>query len=83
MLSATFGVFLLALVVGTAQAQTLLSQTTWGGPNGDVTSGVALAPDGSSYVVGATDSFTLGEFGGFRHAISLVKFNATGGLAWQ
>lgn len=82
-LSASFGIFSLALVAGTAQGQTLLSQTTWGGPGRDVAQGVALAPDGSSYVVGETDSFTVDEFGQPRPAISLVKFDEFGNLIWQ
>lgn len=66
-----------------AQGQTLLSQTTWGGPGRDVPLGVALAPDGSSYVVGETDSFTVDQFGQPTRAISLVKFDGLGNLLWQ
>ena len=45
------------LAISTVQAQTLLTETTWGGAGSDVADGVAAAPDGSSYVVGLTDSF--------------------------
>jgi hypothetical protein len=47
----------------TAQAQTLLSETTWGGNGSDVSEGVAVASDGASYVAGITDSFTTDQFG--------------------
>ncbi|UUZ67514.1 hypothetical protein LP416_23100 [Polaromonas sp. P2-4] len=75
-LSSGLGIFLLALVAGTAQGQTLLSQTTWGGTGSDVARGVAVAPDGSSYVVGLSDSFTVDQFGNPRPAIALVKFTS-------
>jgi hypothetical protein len=74
----------LCLIVPTlAQGQTLLSQTTWGSSGRDVPVGVALSPDGSSYVVGETDSFTVDQFGQPRPAISLVKFDELGNLLWQ
>ena len=73
----------LALLAGTALGQTLRSETTWGGQNADIAHGVAVAADGSSYVVGISDSFTFDEFGQFRAAISLVKFAPDGSLAWQ
>jgi hypothetical protein len=82
-LSSGLGIFLLALVAGTAQGQTLLSQTTWGGTGSDVARGVAVAPDGSSYVVGLSDSFTVDQFGNPRPAIALVKFTSNGSLDWQ
>ena len=49
---------LLMAVARTVESQTLLTQTTWGGAGADVADGVATAADGSSYVVGITDSFT-------------------------
>ena len=73
----------LALSAGAALGQTLKSETTWGGQNSDIAHGVVVAADGSSYVVGLSDSFTFDEFGQFRAAISLVKFAPNGSLAWQ
>ena len=57
---------------------TLLSETTWGGAENDVTEGAAVAPDGSSYLVGLTRSF-----GGSAPKLFAVKFDATGSLEWQ
>ena len=57
---------------------TLLSETTWGGTENDVTEGAAVAPDGSSYLVGLTRSF-----GGSAPKLFTVKFDATGALEWQ
>src|SRR2546428_746472 len=54
---------LLLLVARVAQGQTLLTQTTWGGAGSDTADGVATAADGSSYIVGLTDSFTTDPFG--------------------
>ena len=53
----------IALAIGSVQSQTLLTETTWGGAGSDVAEGVASAADGSSYVVGITDSFTIDQFG--------------------
>jgi hypothetical protein len=58
----------------TAQTQTLLSETTWGGNGSDVSEGVAVASDGASYVVGITDSFATDQFGNPSPRIFLVKF---------
>src|SRR5262245_66275192 len=44
-------------------AQTLLSETTWGGSGSDVSEGVAVAPDGQSCVVGITERFTTDYLG--------------------
>jgi hypothetical protein len=52
-----------ALSIGSVQGQTLLTQTTCGGNGSDVAEGVASAADGSSYVVGISDSFTRDPFG--------------------
>src|SRR5947208_12730567 len=81
-LSVGVALMLVALAVGTAQGQTLLTQTTWGGTGSDTADGVATAADGSSYVVGLTDSFTT-EFGTPSPRIFLVKFLSNGTLAWQ
>ncbi|WP_156385415.1 hypothetical protein [Ramlibacter sp. Leaf400] len=72
-----------AFLGGTAQAQTLLSETSWGGLGSDIPHGVAVATDGSSYMVGLSDSFTTDQFGGPRPAIFLVKFSPTGSVDWQ
>ena len=77
-------VLVLFLVVArTAQGQTLLTQTTWGGAGSDAAEGVATDADGSSYVVGLTDSFTTDQFGIPSPRIFLVKFSPTGTLVWQ
>jgi hypothetical protein len=72
-----------AFAPATAQTQTLLSETTWGGSGSDVSDGVAVASDGASYVVGITDSFTTDQFGNPSPRIFLVKFAADGPLVWQ
>jgi hypothetical protein len=56
-------IFVVALSIGNVQGQTLLTETTWGGAGSDVAEGVASGADGSSYVVGITDSFTIDPFG--------------------
>ena len=61
---------------------TLLSQTTWGGAGNESANGIAVAADGSSYVVGTSDSFLTDQFG-FRPGIFLVKFAPDGSLVWQ
>ena len=72
-----------ALSIASVQGQTLLTQTTWGGVGSDVAEGVASAADGSSYVVGITDSFTTDQFGNPSPKIFIVKFAADGSLSWQ
>ncbi len=69
--------------IARVQGQTLLTQTTWGGAGSDVADGVAAAPDGSSYVVGITDSFTTDPFGNPSPKIFVVKFAPDGSLNWQ
>jgi hypothetical protein len=74
------------VVIGTALllvqipliALVLLQERTWGGPQFDEGSGVATAPDNSVYVTGTTLSFGAGDRDAF-----LLKYNATGALAWQ
>jgi len=81
---AMVALLLLGVLAGSAQGQTtVLSETTWGGFGNELPTGVASAVDGSSYVVGTTDSFTTDQFGGSRPAIFLVKFTTTGSVAWQ
>ena len=77
------GLLLMTLSGATAHAQTLLTQTTWGGAGSDVAEGVATAADGSSYVVGLTDSFTVDQFGTPSPKIFVVKFAPNGSLTWQ
>jgi uncharacterized delta-60 repeat protein len=76
-------IFAAALSIGSAQGQTLLTETTWGGAGSDVAEGVASAGDGSSYVVGITDSFTRDPFGTPSPKIFVVKFAPDGSLNWQ
>jgi len=83
MQSVGVALMLVALAVGAADGQTLLTQTTWGGGGSDVADGVATAADGSSYVVGLTDSFTVDQFGTPSPRIFVVKFAANGSLVWQ
>jgi uncharacterized delta-60 repeat protein len=67
------------LVAAPARAQTLLSQTTWGGPSFEVAEGLALASDASAYVVGRTGSFIQNH-----GAIFVVKFAPDGtAVTWQ
>ena len=74
---------LFQIALAAAQAQTLLSQTTWGGAGRDAANGIAVAADGSSYVVGTSDSFTTDQFGQPSAAIFILKFGSDGSLAWQ
>ena len=78
-----FVIFSIALAIGSVQSQTLLTETTWGGVGSDVAEGVASAADGSSYVVGITDSFTTDQFGNPSPKIFVVKFAPDGSLSWQ
>src|SRR5262245_49437694 len=71
------------LAIGSVQGQTLLTQTTWGGAGSDAADGVASGADGSSYVVGITDSFTTDQFGTPSPKIFVVKFAPDGSLSWQ
>jgi uncharacterized delta-60 repeat protein len=65
--------------VATARAATVISETTWGGVNSEVTNGAAVASDGSSYLAGFTNSFDpFGRDNGF-----VVKFGPDGLLSWQ
>jgi uncharacterized delta-60 repeat protein len=73
----------IALAIDSVHSQTLLTETTWGGVGSDVADGVASAADGSSYVVGITDSFTADQFGNPSPKIFVVKFAPDGSLTWQ
>jgi hypothetical protein len=77
------GLVLILLTAVPAASQTLLTQTTWGGTGSDVSSGVAMAADGSAYVVGISDSFTVDQFGTPSPRLFVVKFAPNGSLAWQ
>jgi hypothetical protein len=83
MLPAAFALLLLMLTARTVQGQALLSQTTWGAAGSDVANGVAAAADGSAFVTGITDSFTVDEFGTPSPRIFLVRFAPNGSLDWQ
>jgi hypothetical protein len=83
LLFASVALLWVAVAAASAQAQTLLSETTWGGNGSDVSDGVAIGADGASYVVGITDSFTADQFGNPSPRIFLVKFAADGSLVWQ
>lgn len=72
-----------ALLAGTAHGQTLRSETTWGGQGADIAHGVVVGADGSSYMVGLSDSFTFDQFGQPRAAIAVVKFATDGSVVWQ
>jgi uncharacterized delta-60 repeat protein len=78
-----FFLIILSIAIGSVQGQTLLTETTWGGVGSDVAEGVASAADGSSYVVGITDSFTRDPFGNPSPKIFVVKFAPDGSLSWQ
>jgi uncharacterized delta-60 repeat protein len=70
------------LVVGwssATQAATLVSDTTWGGPDSEVTEGTALAADGSTYLAGFTRSFD--PFGQLQ--VFLVKVAPDDSITWQ
>ncbi len=82
-IDATIGVLVILLAAAPARAQSLLSQTTWGGVGADIASGVAMAADGSTCVVGISDSFTTDQFGTPSPRIFVVKFAANGSLSWQ
>ena len=71
------------LAIGSVQSQTLLTETTWGGAGSDVAEGVASAADGSSYVVGITDSLTTDQFGNPSPKIFVLKVASDGSLSWQ
>ena len=73
----------IVLAIGRIQGQTLSTETTWGGVGSDVAEAVASGADGSSYVVGITDSFAVDQFGTPSPKIFVVKFAADGSLTWQ
>lgn len=69
----------LLLVVTPARAATVSSETTWGGAASEVTNGVAVAADGSTYLTGFTTSFD--PFGQLQ--LFLVKHGVDGAVTWQ
>src|SRR4029078_11706450 len=73
----------IVLAIGVVHGQALLTETTWGGVGSDMAEGVARAADGSSYIVGITDSFTTDQFGNPSPKIFVVKFAPDGSLSWQ
>src|SRR5918993_3751319 len=82
-LAATLITLTLAAGQSTALAAMSISfQRTWGGLNDEQAEGVAVAPDGSVYVAGGTNSFGTGAGVGDRDAF-LLKYTPGGSLAWQ
>jgi uncharacterized delta-60 repeat protein len=78
-----------ALVAGSlpALALDLTFERTWGGPEQlfapvEQAEGVAVAPDGSAYIIGQTSSFGTGADNN-RSDIFLVKYAPDGSIAWQ
>lgn len=69
----------LLLAIAPARAATIASETSWGGAVSEVTSGVAVAADGSTYLTGFTTSFD--PFGQLQ--LFLVKHGADGTITWQ
>lgn len=69
----------LVFAVAPARPATVVSERTWGGSSSEVTSGVAVAADGSTYLTGFTTSFD--PFGQLQ--LFLVKHAADGTIAWQ
>ncbi|MCI0535198.1 MAG: PQQ-binding-like beta-propeller repeat protein [Verrucomicrobiales bacterium] len=63
-------------------APRLAFERTWGGPNIDRGSGIAIAPDGGVYVAGLTGSFGTGAADGDWDVV-LLKYDAAGTLLWQ
>jgi hypothetical protein len=70
--------FLVTCAVAPASGQpTLLSQTIWGTPDHESTQGLAVGPDGSTYLAG-------NHIVGFDPTlIFVVKFAPDGSIAWQ
>jgi len=79
MVLAGLSLLLVVAAAPAARAATLLSQTTWGGPDSEVTEGTAVTADGSTYLAGFTRSFDPAA----RPSIFVVKFAADGSLTWQ
>ena len=74
---------ILIVSAGTADGQTLQSQTTWGAFGAEFSGGVATAADGSAYLTGTSDSFAVDQFGTPEPRIFILKFAPDGSLAWQ
>src|SRR5688572_10849706 len=73
--AASFALLLASAVPG--QAATLVSQTIWGTPAHESVAGVAVSPDGSTYLTG---NHTVGFD---PSKIFLVKFAPDGSISWQ
>ncbi|MGM9486748.1 hypothetical protein [Ideonella sp. YS5] len=72
----------LTLMQGPAHGQILLTESTWGGAGAEVATAVATGADGSTYLVGSTDSFAVDPFGQPATRMFIVK-RWNGELAWQ
>jgi uncharacterized delta-60 repeat protein len=68
----------MAYAASTAQAATLVSETTWGGAGSESVGDAVTAPDGSTYLAGFTSSFADGQ-----NEILVLKFDSDGNPAWQ
>jgi len=80
---AALAIAVLGMAPGMASGQTLLTQTTWGGPGAEFTGQIVTAADGSAYAVGLTDSFAVDQFGTPDARIFVVKFAPNGSVTWQ
>ena len=61
-----------------SEAQTVLTESTWGGPESDVGRALAVGSDGSSFLAGGTRSFGTSDL-----IVFLLRFDANGSLVWQ
>ena len=75
---AILGGALLLIAQAPLLALVLSQEHTWGGPEVDEATAVAVAPDNSVYVAGTTLSFGVGDRDAF-----LLKYDASGALLWQ
>jgi DNA-binding beta-propeller fold protein YncE len=72
-----FGCWMLSVTPASAQSATLLSQTIWGTAGHESVEGLAVGPDGSTYLTGNHSLV------GPPSKIFLVKFAPDGSIAWQ
>ena len=79
---ASLGWACVTLAQGPAYGQNLVTEATWGGAGADVATAVATGADGSTYLVGSTDSFAVDVFGQPATRLFIVK-HVNGELAWQ
>jgi uncharacterized delta-60 repeat protein len=70
------------LAAAPAHGQSLLAEATWGGAGADVATAVATGADGSTYLVGSTDSFAVDPFGQPATRMFIVK-QSNEAILWQ